>query len=113
MLLKHSTQILIVAFIFNVLVYNNLLVSSAFCDGDPNPNVVTVQNDNKPDIQWFKKEMKIDPKYTEKHEGILGMSWAHFFTMIFLVLFFFIALIAYHQRTTRTTRILEKLLKED
>lgn len=71
------------------------------------------QGDPAPDIEWFKQELKIDTKYTEQHEGILGMSWAHFITMAFLVIFFFGALMAYHRRTIRTTRILEQLLKED
>jgi len=32
--------------------------------------------------------MKIDPKYQEQDRGILGMSYAHFFIMVFLILFF-------------------------
>jgi len=57
--------------------------------------------------------MKISPKYQEKKEGILGMSWAHFLTMTFLVVFFVGALAAYHMRTVRTRQILERLLKEE
>ena len=55
-----------------------------------------LQQADKIDIQWFKMEMRVGPNYMEKREGILGMSWAHFFTMSFLVRFFFGALIAYH-----------------
>jgi len=68
---------------------------------------------NKPDIKWFKQEMKISPKYQEKKEGILGMSWNHFLTMAFLVVFFFGAFLVYHLRTVRTQQILERLLKEE
>lgn len=75
--------------------------------------VNTVQAEKKPDIQWFKEEMKISPKYQEKKEGILGMSWIHFLTMAFLVVFFFGALMVYHLRTVRTREILERLLKEE
>lgn len=64
------------------------------------------------DIQWFKKEMKISPKYLEKDQGVMGMSWAHFLTMVFLVIFFVGALIAVYMRNKRTKTILTSLLKE-
>jgi hypothetical protein len=107
------TLIFIFSLGFNGFAHNIFFVSTAFCGVDQNPVMVPAQNDNKPDIQWFKKEMKIDPKYTERHEGILGMSWMHFLAMSFLIVFFFGALITYYRRTSRTTRILEQLLKED
>jgi hypothetical protein len=69
-----------------------------------------LQAPNKTDIQWFKDEMRISPKYIEAQEGILGMSWLHFLLMLFLVLFFFGALIAYYKQTNRTKRILQQLL---
>ena len=62
------------------------------------------------DIQWFKDEMRISPKYIEAQEGILGMSWLHFLLMLFLVIFFFGAMIAYYRQTNRTKRILQQLL---
>ena len=68
---------------------------------------------NKTDIQWFKDEMRISPKYTEAQEGVLGMSWLHFLLMLFLVIFFFGALIAYYRQTNRTKRILQQLLSEE
>jgi len=75
--------------------------------------VNAVQAEKKPDIKWFKEELKISPKYQEKKEGILGMSWIHFLTMTFLVVFFIGGLAAYHLRTVRTRQILERLLKEE
>lgn len=72
-----------------------------------------VQAEKKPNIKWFREEMKISPKYQEKKEGILGLSWNHFLTMAFLVVFFFGALMVYHLRTVRTRQILERLLKEE
>jgi hypothetical protein len=66
----------------------------------------------KPDIQWFKQEMKISPKYQEKKEGILGMSWIHFLTMTFLTVFFVGVLAAYYMRSVRTRQIMERLFKE-
>ena len=69
-----------------------------------------LQAPSKTDIQWFKDEMRISPKYIEAHEGILGMSWLHFILMLFLVIFFFGALIAYYRQTNRTKRILQQLL---
>lgn len=65
-----------------------------------------------PDIQWFKDQMKISDKYVEQQEGILGVSWAHFLTMVFLVLFALGALVALFQRQRRTREILEMIRKE-
>ena len=68
---------------------------------------------NNSGIQWFKDEMKISPKYVDKQEDVLGMSWAHFLTMLFLVIFFVGALIALYLRTRRTKEILHTLLREE
>ena len=106
---KTGVWTIIFVFVATVLALN--VAAALAADDDAAPGAV--QTDETPDIEWFKQELKIDPKYTEQSEGILGMSWAHFLTMTFLVLFFFGALMAYHRRTTRTTRILEQLLKED
>ena len=65
-----------------------------------------------PDIQWFKDQMKISDKYVEQQEGILGVSWAHFLTMVFLVVFALGALVAFFQRQRRTREILEMIRKE-
>ena len=72
----------------------------------------TAANAQKPDIQWFKERMKISEKYAESGEGILGMSWAHFFTMVLLVLFAIGALVVFIQRQRRTREILERIRKE-
>ena len=69
-----------------------------------------LQAPSKTDIQWFKDEMRISPKYIEAQEGILDMSWLHFLLMLFLVIFFFGASIAYYRQTNRTKRILQQLL---
>jgi ribose/xylose/arabinose/galactoside ABC-type transport system permease subunit len=71
------------------------------------------QAEEKPDIAWFRKEMGIAPQYLEEEEGVFGMSWAHFILMVFLIVFFFGALIAYYRQTTRTTRILQQLLSKE
>ena len=65
------------------------------------------------DIQWFKDELRISPKYIEHDEGILGMSWLHFLLMIFLIVFFVGALVAYFRQTNRTKRILQQLYEEE
>jgi hypothetical protein len=67
---------------------------------------------SEPDIEWFKQEMGIAEKYREHREGIWGMSWAHFITMVFLVIFFIGALIAVYIRNKRTREILKSLLEE-
>ena len=56
--------------------------------------------------------MKISPKYVEQSEGVLGMSWGHFFTMVFLLLFAAGALVVFILRYKRTQEIL-KLIKEE
>ncbi len=72
----------------------------------------TAAKTQKPDIQWFKDRMKISEKYAESREGILGMSWAHFFTMVLLVLFAIGAIVVFIQRQRRTREILERIRKE-
>ena len=70
------------------------------------------QQQGPKDIQWFKDKMKISPKYVERRPGILGMSWGHFFTMVFLLLFAAGALVVFILRYKRTKEIL-KLIKEE
>ena len=64
-------------------------------------------------IQWFREKMRISPKYLEREEGVLGMSWAHFFTMLFLILFFLAAMTVLVMRQRRTKQLLNTLLKEE
>ncbi len=64
-------------------------------------------------IQWFREKMRISPKYLEEEEGVMGMSWTHFFTMLFLVLFFIAAMTALVMRHRRTKELLNTLLKEE
>lgn len=73
---------------------------------------MTANAGEDPDIQWFKDQLKISDKYLEQQEGILGVSWAHFLTMVFLVLFALVALVAFFQRQRRTREILEMIRKE-
>jgi hypothetical protein len=109
MIIRSIIFVLVITFFAPYSFADRSSTNAAINDSDQS----IVKQDEEPDIQWFKEELKIDPKYTETREGILGMSWAHFLTMAFLVIFFFGALIAYHRRTTRTARILEQLLRED
>jgi len=73
---------------------------------------VTTQGNQDQDIQWFKEKMKIADKYVQKSEGILGMSWAHFLTMVLLVLFALVALGVFIQQQKRTKEIMESIRKE-
>ncbi|MDZ7832931.1 MAG: hypothetical protein U5L07_14380 [Desulfobacterales bacterium] len=73
---------------------------------------ITAKAQDAPDIQWFKDQMKISDQYVEQQEGVLGVSWAHFLTMVFLVLFALAALVAFFQRQRRTREILEMIRKE-
>jgi hypothetical protein len=68
---------------------------------------------DRPDIQWFKKELRISPKYQEKEPGILGLSWAHFLVMVFLVVSFIIALVALFVRHRRAKELISMLIKEE
>lgn len=65
------------------------------------------------DIQWFRDEMKISPKFQEYKEGVWGMSWAHFITMVLLIIFFIATLVAVYIRNKQTKKILKALLKEE
>lgn len=65
------------------------------------------------DIQWFKNEMRISQKYQEDKEGIWGMSWAHFISMVFLIFFFLAALVVWYGQHKQTREILKSLLKEE
>jgi hypothetical protein len=64
-----------------------------------------------PTIEWFKKELRISPKYAEEPQGILGLSWAHFMTMVFLVIFFVLGLAALLIRYRRTKELLTLLIE--
>lgn len=75
-------------------------------------SAMAAKAEEAPDIQWFKDQMKISDKYVEQQEGVLGVSWAHFLTMVFLVLFALCALVAFFQRQRRTREILEMIRKE-
>lgn len=63
-------------------------------------------------LQWFKDQMEISEKYIQEQQGIWGMTWGHFFTMVFLVLFALGALVVFVQRQRRTREILEIIRKE-
>lgn len=69
--------------------------------------------DNPSDIQWFKKELGIAPKYRQQDQGIYGMSWAHFLVMGFLVLFFFAAIAVAYHRSRKTREILISMLEKE
>lgn len=75
--------------------------------------VVWADEISDPDIQWFKNEMRISPKYMEHEEGIWGMSWSHFITMVFLIFFLIAALFAMYLRRQQTRKILKTLLEEE
>ncbi|MCB2190661.1 MAG: hypothetical protein KQI62_03800 [Deltaproteobacteria bacterium] len=71
-----------------------------------------MQNNQTKDLKWFKEQMGIAPQYQETSTGVLGMSWPHFLVMAFLVVFFFVALIAVYVRNRRTRQLLIELVKE-
>lgn len=65
------------------------------------------------EIEWIKKTMEIAPKYQERNQGVLGMTWAHFILMVFLVIFFISATVNYYARSKRTKQILNTLLEKE
>jgi disulfide bond formation protein DsbB len=70
------------------------------------------QPEQNPNVEWFKRELRISPKYAEETQGIFGLSWAHFMTMVFLVLFFVLGLVALLIRYKRTQELLKVILEE-
>ena len=89
---------------------NPLLQSSTAAPQDRKPREVLTQSE--PDIQWFKDQMKISDKYREVHEGIFGVSWIHFFIMVFLVLFAMGALASFMLKQKKINEILKRIQKE-
>jgi hypothetical protein len=71
------------------------------------------QTEETPSIDWFKKELGISDKYIEKHEGVLGLSWAHFLTMVFLICSFILGLIFAVVRHRRTKELLTIMSEEE
>jgi len=69
-------------------------------------------NSQEPDIQWFRDQLKISDRYVEEQEGVWGVSWAHFLTMVFLGLFVLGSLAVWIQQQRRTKDILESIRKE-
>lgn len=71
------------------------------------------EEDDDANIEWFRDQLKISSKYKEKERGVLGLSWTHFLTMVFLICLFIIALIVLIARYRRTKELLKLLLKEE
>ena len=71
------------------------------------------QEEDRPDIEWFRREMGISPKYLEHESGVMGLSWAHFIAMVFLVLSLVVALLALYLRYSRTKELLRLILEEE
>ncbi|MFO7875716.1 MAG: hypothetical protein R6U55_03935 [Desulfovermiculus sp.] len=108
-----------------VLILTTLLIVLSLGDDDRRQGEGTFQwtpplrsnawaqaGDDAADIQWFKETMKISPKYQEQSHGLLGMSYTHFFVMVFLILFFIGTFINSYLRSKRTRDALQTLLKE-
>ena len=66
-----------------------------------------------PNLEWFRKELRVAPKYQERDTGILGLSWAHFSVMVFLTVSFVIALVALIVRYRRTKELISMLTKDE
>lgn len=62
-------------------------------------------------VEWFRKELGIAPQYQEQSGAILGMSWAHFLSMVFLVAFFVGSLYLTYTRQKRTKELLARFLE--
>jgi len=76
-------------------------------------NAFAVEGASEPNMEWFKKELRISPKYMEQEEGLMGLSWAHFLTMVFLIVFFIAAIIAVIIRHRETKKLLTFLLEQE
>jgi hypothetical protein len=66
-----------------------------------------------PTVEWFKEELRITPKYTEGHQGVWGLSWAHFLTMVLLAGFSVSGLVFLLVRYRRTQELLTQLLEKE
>ena len=99
-----------------ILIFSVYLTNSVLEVGRTNfvqdSNVLAAQKGDEKDIHWFKEQLNIAPKYQEKEDGVLGMSWAHFLTMIFLVCFFVLGLVYVVLRYKRTKQLLKYIEQE-
>ena len=115
---KHRQRAIAVAvMVLMLVVWGNtsvVAVRSESAGGGLSPPVSSryAQDDQSENIQWFRDQMKISEKYLEQQDGVLGMSWLHFFTMILLVVFSVAVLVVFVQRQKRTREILELIKKE-
>ena len=107
-----TSCIMIAALLFFVNSPRSVLAISQSAISTDTSWYVTAQENQDQDIQWFKEQMKIADKYVQKSEGILGMSWVHFLTMVLLVLFALAALGVFIQQQKRTKEIMESIRKE-
>ena len=111
-----KTHVFFLTFVLMILVINIFLVSSwqIYDTAQARENLKSEENHVNQDksIQWFKEQMKISDKYVQKESGIWGMSWAHFTTMVLLILFAIVALFVFIQQQKRTKEIVEMIKKE-
>ncbi len=103
-----------------VLLFSVLIFSMGFNAVDSNNkeaegfivNKVLAAETEERDIQWFRDQLGISEQYIEEPDGIWGMSWAHFLTMLILVLFALGALVLFVMQQKRTREIMESIRKE-
>ena len=63
-------------------------------------------------LKWFKKEMNLSSSNpTENSTGVWGVSWFHFFSMVFLILSFSIFVFLYIFKMRRAESLLHELTK--
>ena len=63
-------------------------------------------------IEWFRDKLHIADKYQRQQQGVMGMSWGHFLSMVFLVVFFIGATAIAFYRAKRSRQILEAVMQE-
>jgi hypothetical protein len=76
------------------------------------PALAETGDGNDAEIQWFRDQLGIADQYRQDHEVIWGISWAHFFTMVLLLVFSLAVFLVFVQRQKRTRELLEMIQKE-
>jgi len=60
-------------------------------------------------LNWFRREMNIEPRHPDHGDGPMGLSWFHFSTMIVLVVFGAAMIVMYYFKMRRASMLIMRI----
>jgi hypothetical protein len=108
--MRNVTYLLIAVFALSLI-----LADFPHCFGPLSSGGTACAADQAPSpekIEWFRDKLHIAEKYQRQQQGVMGMSWGHFLSMVFLVVFFVGASAIAFYRAKRSREILEAVMRE-